>query len=71
MMLLLALVTLSISAHIEFEVIVPTYNNARWCIKNIESLVCQDYPHWHATVIVDAATDTTAQQIQNYIAQQA
>ncbi len=54
-------------ALIDFEIIIPTYNNQEWCIQNIESVVNQTYPHWHATIIVDCASDITAALIKNYI----
>src|ERR1700741_54592 len=52
---------------IEFELVVPTYNNEKWCIQNLKSLEKQTYPLWHATIIVDCATDKTATLIQDYI----
>lgn len=53
---------------IEWEIIIPTYNNEQWCIKNIARLAYQTYPHWHATVIIDAATDRTEELLREYIA---
>ncbi|MBY0110255.1 MAG: glycosyltransferase family 2 protein [Candidatus Babeliaceae bacterium] len=58
---------LSTMCRTEFEIIIPTYNNEPWCISNLEALVSQTYPHWHATVIVDCATDKTAELISDYI----
>ncbi len=54
-------------AALEWEIVIPTYNNQRWCIKNIESLIEQTYPFWHATIIVDCATDNTQQLLEEYI----
>lgn len=51
----------------EFEIIIPTYNNEKYCIRNLQALADQTYQHWHATVIVDCATDNTAELIQNFI----
>lgn len=66
--LFLPLITiLTTQARIEWELIIPTYNNERWCIKNIESLVNQTYPHWHATIIIDCATDKTEERLRAYI----
>jgi hypothetical protein len=31
---------------IEFVVVIPSYNNEKWCIKNLNSVVKQSYPHW-------------------------
>lgn len=52
---------------IEWEIIIPSYNNQEWCIQNIESVVNQTYPYWHATIIVDAATDATEALLSEYI----
>ena len=64
---LLALVPAALRTFTEFELIIPTYNNEKYCIQNLQALVQQNYPHWHATIIVDCATDTTAQLITDYI----
>ncbi len=58
-------------AHIEWEIIVPTYNNEQWCIQNIESVVQQTYPHWHATIIIDCATDATESLLRAYVQENA
>lgn len=52
---------------VQWEIIIPSYNNEKWCIQNIESVVNQTYPHWHATVIVDCATDNTEDLLREYI----
>ena len=64
----LALTILSIQAVIEWEIVIPTYNNQEWCIKNIESVVKQTYPYWHATIIVDCATDKTEELLREFVA---
>lgn len=67
---LFLIIALSIHPVVEWEIIIPTYNNQKWCIKNIESVVNQTYPHWHATIIIDCATDATEELLQSYIAEQ-
>ncbi len=52
---------------IEFEIIICSYNNERWCIKNLESLIGQTYPDWHATIVIDAATDKTYELLSEFI----
>lgn len=64
---LFCFLNLTATVYPEFEIIIPTYNNEEWCIKNLESLARQDYPHWHATIIVDCATDRTAELLDDYI----
>jgi glycosyltransferase involved in cell wall biosynthesis len=43
----------------EFAVIVPSYNNAKWCQKNLLSIANQSYPYFHLYYIDDASTDET------------
>ena len=67
--LLLAAIVSYTHGVIEWEIVIPTYNNEKWCIQNIESVVQQTYPHWHATVVVDCATDATERLLREYIQQ--
>lgn len=48
-------------------VIIPSYNNAQWCIKNLESIFMQQYNHYRIVLIIDAATDNTEALVQDYI----
>ena len=50
-------------------VVVPTYNNSRWCIKNIESIIMQQYDNYHVYIIDDCSTDDTYEKLQSYIIQ--
>lgn len=53
-----------------FFVIIPTYHNRAWCIKNLEALVQQTYTNWHAYIIVDGSWDEddgTGKLLQEYI----
>lgn len=61
------IVPLAAKPLVEFELVIPTYNNEKWCLTNLKSLERQSYPLWHATIIVDCATDNTAKLIQEYI----
>ncbi|MBY0110256.1 MAG: glycosyltransferase family 2 protein [Candidatus Babeliaceae bacterium] len=65
--LFVSLFFLSIQSIIEWEIVIPTFNNQQWCIQNIESLVNQTYKHWHATIIIDCANDQTEELIRLYI----
>jgi glycosyltransferase involved in cell wall biosynthesis len=51
----------------EFVILTPTYNNEKWCIKNIESVLEQTYPHWHQIIISDCSTDRTSELLHKYI----
>lgn len=52
---------------IEFVIVVPTYNNERYCLKNIQSVVDQSYPQWHMMIVNDCSTDRTGELIRTYI----
>lgn len=51
----------------EFAIVVPTYNNSRFCIANIESLIRQKYDNYHVYIINDASTDDTYEKLKTYI----
>lgn len=53
----------------EIVIVVPTYNNSRGdiCIKNISSILDQDYDNYCVYVINDCSTDDTSLKIKNYI----
>lgn len=50
-----------------FAVIIPSYCNAQWYQKNLNSLLDQDYKNWYAIYIDDYSTDGTAQLVQDFI----
>lgn len=52
---------------IEFVIVVPTYNNEHYCLKNIESIASQTYPHWHAMIVNDCSTDRTSELLHAYV----
>src|SRR5208282_2333999 len=52
-----------------FYVVIPSYNNEKWCIRNIESIVKQDYPHWKAIYINDLSSDRTGNIVEDYLNQ--
>ena len=51
----------------DFVVIIPSYNNAQYCINNLNSLFAQDYPYWKAIYINDCSTDQTGQMVEKYV----
>ena len=51
----------------ELAIVVPTYNNSRWCIKNISSILAQKYENYHVYIIDDCSTDDTFQQLYDYL----
>lgn len=52
---------------IEFVVVIPSYNNEKWCIKNLETIVNQRYAHYSVIYINDCSTDNTLHLVQRYI----
>lgn len=53
-----------------FNIIIPSYNNAKWYEQNLLSCVGQDYPeeHFNITYINDASTDQTGRLVEELIA---
>jgi glycosyltransferase involved in cell wall biosynthesis len=53
-------------------VVVPTFNNVenKRHISNIQTIVMQNYQNYRIIVIDDASTDSTGQQIKDYLDRQ-
>lgn len=51
-----------------FAVVIPSFNNERWCEQNLESVLGQDYPEFRVLYIDDASGDDTARLVTEYIA---
>src|SRR5262249_2335987 len=52
---------------IEFVVVIPSYNNEKWCIQNLESVVNQAWPHFTIIYINDCSTDSTGQLVKEFV----
>ncbi len=50
-----------------FVVVVPSYNNKAYYRENLDSIVGQQYVHFHVLYIDDASTDGTPDLVQDYI----
>lgn len=48
-------------------VVVPSYNNALWCVKNIDSLLSQNYSNYHIYYYDDCSTDATYACVTEYV----
>lgn len=48
-------------------VLIPSHNNAAWCIKNIESVIKQTYTNYRVIYIDDCSTDETFALIQKKV----
>lgn len=53
---------------IHFVVIIPSYNNQKYCDENLSSLAMQSYKNWSAIYINDCSTDETQQKVEEFIA---
>ena len=52
---------------IKFFVIIPSYNNSKWCEANLESVFSQTYQNWVIYYIDDLSTDDTVATVERYI----
>lgn len=50
-------------------VIIPSYNNSRYCERNIASVLEQNYTNYRVMFINDRSTDNTLELVRNYCAQ--
>jgi alpha(1,3/1,4) fucosyltransferase len=51
-----------------FVVVIPSFNNAKWCRRNLESVLNQSYPLFRVVYVDDASTDDTADLVAEYLA---
>lgn len=50
-----------------FVIIVPSYNNEMWYLKNLDSIFSQKYENYRVIYINDASTDRTGELVQQYL----
>jgi glycosyltransferase involved in cell wall biosynthesis len=53
----------------QFVIVTPSYNNERYCLRNIQSVVDQNYQDWVMVIVNDCSTDRTSELLHNYIQQ--
>jgi alpha(1,3/1,4) fucosyltransferase len=51
-----------------FVVVIPSFNNAPWCRRNLESVLNQAYPLFRVIYVDDASTDDTPHLVAQYLA---
>lgn len=61
--------TTSVSSIKKFVIVVPSYKNEQWCIKNIESCLNQEYEHYRVIFTDDASPDKTFDLVSAYVKQ--
>jgi hypothetical protein len=54
-----------------FVVVIPSFNNAPWCGRNLESVLNQAYPEFRIIYVDDASTDGTPDLVAEYLAHSA
>lgn len=57
----------NVAQETHFYIVIPTYNNERWCTRNLDALREQEYTNWSAIILNDCSTDATSFIIKNYI----
>lgn len=50
-----------------FVIVVPSYNNSTWYIRNLDSICMQNYPYYHVLYVDDCSTDGTTDLVETYI----
>ncbi len=48
-------------------VVIPSYNNERWCKENLESVFVQKYSNYHVIYIDDCSSDATLARVKDII----
>lgn len=48
-------------------IVVPSFNNRNYVLKNLDSIFCQQYDNYHVIYIDDQSHDGTAQLVRSYI----
>lgn len=59
-----------ISGHLQekpFVVIIPSYNNKDWYVRNLDSVVSQNYENFKIIYLDDASSDGTGSLVEDYI----
>lgn len=52
---------------VKFVIVIPSYNNEHLCIKNLESVVNQSYPHFTVVYVNDCSNDQTKKVVKTFI----
>lgn len=57
----------SVSRYRPFAILIPSYNNAKYFKKNLQSVLDQRYPHFRVVYIDDASTDGTGDFVSDFL----
>ncbi len=59
--------SLASSSQLRFVVLITSYNNERWCERNLDSVFAQNYANYRVIYVDDCSTDDTAHLVERYI----
>ena len=48
-------------------IVVPSYNNEKWCAKNLTSILHQHYDNYRILYVDDASCDQTVAEVENLL----
>lgn len=68
-LLIITAISTIAAQELSITIVTPTYNNAAYCVRNMQSVVDQTYPHWNMIIINDCSTDATSERIHAYVQQ--
>lgn len=51
----------------KFVIVIPSYNNAQWCVQNIESSINQSYENYRVIFTDDCSSDGTFELVANAV----
>jgi glycosyltransferase involved in cell wall biosynthesis len=57
----------SFSSFKRFAIVIPSYNNSKWCEKNITSALEQTYPHYRIIFTDDCSSDDTFNKVSQIV----
>ena len=52
-----------------FVIVIPSYNNEKWCKQNLQSVLSQNYSHFRVIYTDDCSSDGTSDLVEEYLAQ--
>ena len=52
----------------KFVIVIPSYNNEKYCVRNIESALNQNYPNFRVIFTDDCSIDNTFNAVSNHVA---
>lgn len=55
------------TTNVPFVIVVASYNNEKYFLKNLESIFTQDYDNYRVIYVDDASTDKTYEEVKRYV----